>query len=116
MLTDFISLPEKTIITVSPIQFKFKKNDPNLKEISFTNLGAIGTIYGISNTKGGALADELIFTTLAPTEGNVIDPNLYVTSSILPASTFTSELTNESNVTEITETKNEYDLGSSTYP
>lgn len=116
VLTDFISLPEKTIITVSPIQFKFKKNDPNLKEISFTNLGAIGTIYGISNTKGGALADELIFTTLAPTEGNVIDPNLYVTSSILPASTFTSELTNESNVTEITETKNEYDLGSSTYP
>ena len=110
VLTDFISLPEKTIITVSPIQFKFKKDDPNPKEISFTNLGAISTIYGISNTKGGAMADVLTFTTLAPTDDNVIDPNLYITSSILPASTFKKD------GSVIIETKNEYDLGSPTYP
>ena len=109
--TDFITLPTQLITTISPVQFKFKKGDASSQEVLFANINIFDKIYGISSTKGGALqAETLEFTMSAPTSINALDPNLYITSSILPASTFKKD------GSVIKETKNEYDLGSSTYP
>lgn len=111
--TNFIPLPTQLMTTVSPIQFKFKNGDASIQEVSFANISVFDKIYGISNTRGGAPrveSEPLEFTISAPTSINALDPNLYITSSILPASTFEKD----GSVTK--ETKNEYDLGSSTYP